>query len=170
MSLEADYNTVKTQLAELREALTLGEASDGHHTHNELYTARLMLTAHAMLGWQAAGYQVCRSRLHHDGEVPFGGGWFIVHAELRAGPITFHYQDEHWQLFTGIPEVTRAPLWDGHTSEVAMLRLAESLPDASALLRVAAKDAKSFRLFDSVESIDTVRACTGCAGCEGCQR
>jgi hypothetical protein len=123
MNIEADYNNVKGQLDALRTALANGEASDGHHTHNELYEYRLLYNAHAALAFAHAGWDVTRSWKHHSGEACFGGGWFVVQVETPAGQITNHYKAEHWHHFDGIAEVPTSPQWDGHTPPVAAMRL-----------------------------------------------
>jgi hypothetical protein len=123
MSFEADYNNVKGQLDALRTALANGEASDGHHTHNELYEYRLLYNAHAALAFAHAGWEVTRSWRHHSGEECFGGGWFVVQADTPAGQVTNHYQADHWYLFEGIPDVETSPAWDGHTPPIAAQRL-----------------------------------------------
>ena len=58
--------------------------------------------------------KVCKSHRHYDGEECFGGGWFIVMAELTTGQISYHYKNRHWELFN-IPELDTAWEWDGHT-------------------------------------------------------
>lgn len=108
---------------------SMGEVSDGYHTFNELYKCRMLLNAALFNGWYA-DYQerdvpvtmVLKSRKHSDGEKPFGGGWFVVSAELPTGQITFHYENKYWDLFK-IGEAERAPAWDGHTAQQAMERL-----------------------------------------------
>lgn len=110
------------ELAALRSQLAAGEASDGYHTHNELYQFRLLYHAHAVRGWVAAGVPVVKSWRHSDGEPCFGGGWFIVVAQLpTAGQVSNHYPAESWELFQ-VPEVDRAP-FDGHTSADVAARL-----------------------------------------------
>lgn len=124
----ADFRTVSAQLEVLREALALGEASDGHHTHNELYEYRLLYNALAALAFRAAGWEIVKSWRHSDGERCFGDpDWFVVHAETPAGQITNHYKRPYWRHFGGIEEVERAPEWDGHTPEVAAMRLEASI-------------------------------------------
>jgi len=60
---------------------------------------------------------------HHDGELCFGGGWFIVVANLPGGQISNHYEMKHWDLFR-IPSYEKAKYeWDGHTSEDVIKRL-----------------------------------------------
>lgn len=154
----ADLRSVQRQLDDLREALALGEASDGHHTHNELYEYRLLYNALAVLAFQAAGWRVVKSYRHSNGELCFGNTpeWFIVHAETPAGQITNHYRREYWHHFAGIEEVKQAPTWDGHTPEVATMRLEASIE----FLRQA---------FEQRPEQPEYTACTGCAhGCAAC--
>lgn len=114
------------ELAELRAALAEGSASDGFHTHSELYAFRMLYHAHAARGWLAAGYPVVKSWRHSNGERCFGGGWFIVTAELPAGQVSNHYPAEDWDLFH-IPEVALPPAWDRHTALQARARLEDDL-------------------------------------------
>ena len=104
-----------------------GTTSDGYHTFDELYEYRMLYHAHAALGWLASGVQVVKSWRHSDGELCFGGGWFIVSAELPGvGQVTNHYKAEHWDLFD-VPEVELPPAYDGHTPADASERLRRSL-------------------------------------------
>lgn len=59
---------------------------------------------------------------HSDGELCFGGGWFIVTATLTTGQVSNHYKAEHWELFA-VPEVDLPPEYDGHTPQDAAERL-----------------------------------------------
>jgi hypothetical protein len=63
-----------------------------------------------------------KSWKHSDGEPCFGGGWFVVTAQLPTGQITNHYEAKDWDLFQ-IPEVPTAPEWDGHTAQDVAKRL-----------------------------------------------
>lgn len=105
-----------------------GETSDGFHTFNELYNHRMLLTAALFREWQShygryADINPYRSKLHSDGSVPFGGGWFIVVAQLPAGQISYHYELKHWSLFSDIPEREQAAPYDGHTAQDVCDRL-----------------------------------------------
>lgn len=106
--------------------LSAGEASDGYHTHNELYEYRLVLHAHAVRAWLALGYPVWKSWHHSDGEKCFGGGWFIVVAQLPTGQVSNHYQAEHWDLFA-VTARSRPPEYDGHTPAEALQRMRDAL-------------------------------------------
>lgn len=109
-----------------------GNCSDGYHTFDELYEYRMLYNA-AFFNMTATWfdeYQVgtrpVKSKRHHDGEECFGGGWFIVVAELPSGQISNHYPLKDWNLFQ-IDEVERAPEWDGHTPADVAVRLREAL-------------------------------------------
>lgn len=91
----------------------IGEVSDGFHTFNSLYHQRLILFATLVNAFPTLSW---KSRKHHDGEVPFGGGWFIVGIDTPAGQYTYHYEDKDWDIFQ-CPEVETAPEWDGHTDK-----------------------------------------------------
>ncbi|MFK7947486.1 MAG: hypothetical protein AB8G11_07850 [Saprospiraceae bacterium] len=114
-----------------------GEYSDGYHTFNELYEFRKTLHALLFNEWsknyefnrntdiqnQRPHNNVHKSKKHHDGELCFGGGWFIVVARLPMGQITNHYKMEDWDLFK-IPETEKAMFpFDGHTSQDVLERM-----------------------------------------------
>jgi len=100
------------------------EVSDGYHTFKELYDYRMIYNAlwFNELALSHPEYQVHKSWKHADNENCFGGGWFIVMAELPTGQISNHYEDQYWDLFK-IPEKERANVWDGHTPQQAYERM-----------------------------------------------
>lgn len=92
-----------------------GSTSDGNHTFDELYEYRLLYNAALFNEWAKSGrHPVSKSWRHSDGDKCFGGGWFVVTAQLPAGQITNHYPADSWNLFR-IPDTETAPDWDGHT-------------------------------------------------------
>ena len=97
-----------------------GEISDGYHTFNELYYYRMLYNA-AFFNMLPKEW-VHKSKKHNDGEECFGGGWFIVMANLPTGQISNHYEIKDWDLFQ-IPEKEIADKWDGHTPQEAANRL-----------------------------------------------
>lgn len=123
--IRAENARLRTENAAQAEQLAAGDASDGYHTHNELYEYRMLYNAHAAIGWLDAGYRVVKSWTHSDGELCFGGGWFVVVAELPTGQVTNHYEADHWELFV-IPEET-PPAYDGHSPADAAHRLRQAL-------------------------------------------
>ena len=52
-ALITERDQARTELDALRVDLADGNASDGHHTHRELYDYRMLYNAHAALGWLA---------------------------------------------------------------------------------------------------------------------
>ena len=111
--------------------------SDGYHTYDELYEFRKMYNAvlfnewantpktnkQSLTGTVTNEYGVHKSWKHNDGELCFGGGWFIVSAMLPTGLISNHYKAEDWDLFH-IPEVEKALYeFDGHTPQDVLIRL-----------------------------------------------
>lgn len=111
-----------------------GNFSDGYHTFNELYDFRKVYHAALFNEWAkhsiknpdgtvANMYDIHKSWKHNDGELCFGGFWFIVVAILPTGQITNHYELKDWDLFK-IPEVEKAKYpYDGHTSADVLARL-----------------------------------------------
>lgn len=105
----------------------IGEFSDGYHTFNELYEYRMLYNA-AFFNTLEGRYNVHKSRRHSDGKECFGGGWFIVMADLPTGQISNHYELKDWDLFK-VPEKELADKWDGHTPQEAARRLREFLTE-----------------------------------------
>ena len=103
-----------------QEQTDMGEVSDGYHTFNELYYYRMLYNA-AFFNLLPKAW-VHKSKRHHTGEECFGGGWFIVMANLPTGQISNHYELKDWDLFK-IPEKEFADEWDGHTPQEAAERL-----------------------------------------------
>ena len=110
----------------------INELSDGYHTYDELYEFRKMYNAVLFNEWASQEgwngqmppkYNVHKSWKHNDGELCFGGGWFIVSAMLPTGLISNHYKAEDWGLFK-VPEVEKALYeFDGHTPQDVLIRL-----------------------------------------------
>lgn len=102
----------------------IGEVSDGFHTFNSLYHQRLILSAALV---NAFPHLAWKSHKHHDGEPPFGGGWFVVGINIPKGQYTYHYEDKDWDIFR-CQELEKAPEWDGHTDK-DVERLLSLTPD-----------------------------------------
>lgn len=105
----------------------IGKISDGYHTFDELYYYRMLYNA-AFLNEYAKSHPdaVVKSRRHDDGELCFGGSWFIVQANLPTGQVSNHYEEKYWDLFK-IPEADTAFEFDGHNPEIAAERLEKFL-------------------------------------------
>ena len=134
-----EYSSIKKdQLVSEDEVVDIGELSDGYHTFNELYNFRKVYNAALFNEWaenletssdfgqalfNVPKYNVHKSWRHSDGELCFGGGWFIVSAMLPTGLISNHYKAEDWDLFK-IPEVEKALFeFDGHTGSDVLERI-----------------------------------------------
>ena len=103
-----------------QEQIDMGKVSDGYHTFNELYYYRMLYNA-AFFNLLPKEW-VHKSKRHHTGEECFGGGWFIVMANLPTGQVSNHYELKDWDLFK-VPEKEFADEWDGHTPQEAAERL-----------------------------------------------
>ena len=123
----------------------ISKLSDGYHSFAELYDFRKIYNAALFNEWaknydpEHSGlyksmfpryskigdhYNVHKSWRHNDGELCFGGGWFIVCAKLPNGLISNHYEAKDWDLFK-VPEVEKSMFeFDGHTSQDVLERLA----------------------------------------------
>ena len=103
----------------------VGDLNDGYHSFNELYEYRKLYNA-AFFN-ELVKNNVCKvhkSKKHSDGEECFGGGWFIVMADLPTGQISNHYELKDWDLFI-CPEQEYADKWDGHNPKDVINRLKE---------------------------------------------
>lgn len=140
---DEDHNNLQTRLNEDGKLeITLkdsGEVSDGWHTFDELYHYRMLYNAgmatyfHEFLE-EHGPYDdqfVVKSWRHSDGELCFGkDNYFVVVMQLPTGQVSNHYKGEYWDLFK-VPEVERAPEWDGHTPQQAAERLEAYLRQTS---------------------------------------
>jgi hypothetical protein len=100
------------------------ELSDGWHTFDDLYEFRKLYNAALFNEWAKTGmYEVHKSIRHNDGELCFGGGWFIVVAILPSGQISNHYKMSEWDLFNITITDTALYPFDGHTANDVLKRL-----------------------------------------------
>ena len=108
-----------------------GSTSDGYHTFDELYYYRLLYNSgvvnlinhiNKITLTDRLDITVVKSYRHSDGNLCFGGGWFIVQMFTPFGQITNHYENKYWYLFD-CNEVYKADKWDGHTPAQAAERL-----------------------------------------------
>lgn len=106
------------------------DLSDGYHTFRQLYYQRMMLFAAIVKQNKDKAWKSLR---HEDGELCFGGGWFIVGVDTPEGSYTYHYEDNYFSLFD-CEELACGKHWDGHT-EKDVTRLL-SLPTAQSTVDV----------------------------------
>ena len=101
----------------------IDDVSDGFHTFRQLYYQRMMLFATIVKQNKDKAWKSLR---HEDGELCFGGGWFIVGIDTPEGSYTYHYENKYFDLFD-CEILDYSKHWDGHT-EKDVTRLL-SLPD-----------------------------------------
>lgn len=105
--------TLEKKLKEIKKEIEDGTLSDGYHTFNDLYYQRLILFATIVNKWSDKAW---KSSKHENGELCFGGGWFIVGIDTPKGSYTYHYENKYWNMFD-CKTLDKAKKWDGHTSK-----------------------------------------------------
>lgn len=112
---------INTELKKAKEdnpSISLGEISDTYHSFNQLYAQRAVLFSIICNLFPQISY---KSKQHSDGTM--FEGMFIVGINTPKGQFTYHYDiDPYWEYFN-VPELEKAPEWDGHTEEDALNRL-----------------------------------------------
>ena len=101
-----------------------GDLSDGHHTFNDLYRQRCVLFATLVNLFPGISWKTKR---HDDGKPCFDGKNFLVCIETPAGPYSYHYPMDDWDMFK-CPEIEKAKPFDGHTDK-DVERLLSLLPE-----------------------------------------
>lgn len=104
------------------------EASDGYHTFKELYEHRITLyiaLCKQICLWNESNpLNVWRSKKHSDGELAFGGTWFVLGINKEKGEqITYHLPIEKWNETNFAETLDIAPEFDGHTAENVLNRI-----------------------------------------------
>ena len=106
------------------------DISDGYHTFDELYEHRITLyiALCKQINQQPYNdngkYGVWRSKRHSDGELAFGGTWFVLGIGSEHGKqITYHLPIEKWDETNFADEMVNAPGFDEHTPEDVLKRI-----------------------------------------------
>lgn len=120
-----NQNEFDKYVKNLSEIDDIGEFSDGYHTFNGLYHQRAILFAALVNAYKGKSW---KSWKHEDGELCFGGGWFIVGIDTPLGSYTYHYEEKYWDMFD-CAELEVAKYWDGHTEDDAETRLLSLRPE-----------------------------------------
>lgn len=127
----------------------IDDVSDGFHTFRQLYYQRMILFA--AIVWQNKD-KAWKSFRHEDGELCFGGGWFIVGIDTPEGSYTYHYEGSYFGLFD-CEELERGKHWDGHTEKDVTRLLSlppiPFIPFIDAVNRQEAIDKIKKRLFET---------------------
>ena len=123
------------------------DISDGYHTFRDLYYQRMVLFATIVkqnknLAW--------KSLRHEDGELCFGGDWFIVGIDTPEGSYTYHYETNFWSMFD-CQELERGKHWDGHTDK-----------DVTRLLSLNTKEVKCGEWLNSYRILELPFECSVC--------
>ena len=118
----------------------IDDLSDGFHTFKQLYYQRMMLFAVIVKQNKDRAWKSLR---HEDGELCFGGGWFIVGIDTPEGSYTYHYENKYFDLFD-CEILDYSKHWDGHTEKdvtrLLSLPSAQSEPCGDVISRQAAID------------------------------
>lgn len=109
------------------------KVSDGYHTFRELYEHRMTLfqaLCNALVkrnfDWKNIWYQdrnVWKSKLHSDGTM-YDNMFIAWIGTIKGQTLTYHIHISYWEDFW-VPEIEKAPEWDGHTSEDVLRLLKE---------------------------------------------
>lgn len=100
-------------ICEVAHVNDIGDLSDGYHTFNQLYYQRMLLFAALVKQNKERAWKSLR---HEDGELCFGGGWFIVGIDTPEGSYTYHYEEQYYNLFD-CADLPCGKHWDGHTEK-----------------------------------------------------
>ena len=114
-------------ICEVANVSDIGDLSDGFHTFNGLYYQRMILFAALVHAYKDRAWKSYR---HEDGELCFGGGWFIVGIDTPEGSYTYHYENKDFDRFDCV-ELPCGKHWDGHTEDdvTRLLSLPPISPD-----------------------------------------
>ena len=105
----------------------ISNASDGYHTFKELYDFRKVYNALLFNEWAKQDkFSIHKATRHSDGEMCFGGGWFVVMATLPTGQISNHYEMKDWDMFD-VPVRCKADEYDGHVTKDVFERMSSFL-------------------------------------------
>ena len=136
MRPESDRRVLQMRADEHRTQYgSVGFLSDGYHTFDELYDHRIRLwisLCALQQEWNCGDFEppagsqitVWRSRNHSDGELAFGGGWFVLGLAKKAGrQMTYHLPESYWEECEFAQTLPKAPPFDEHTAADVLVRL-----------------------------------------------
>ena len=115
-------------ICEVAGVAEIDDLSDGFHTFRQLYYQRMVLFATIVKQNRDKAWKSLR---HEDGELCFGGGWFIVGIDTPEGSYTYHYENKYFDLFD-CEILDYGKHWDGHTEkDVTRLLSLQDVPDTN---------------------------------------
>lgn len=100
-------------ICEIAGVSDIEDLSDGFHTFAQLYYQRMILSAVIVKQNKNKSWKSLR---HENGELCFGGGWFIVGIDTPEGSYTYHYETKYFDLFD-CEIIDYGKHWDGHTEK-----------------------------------------------------
>ena len=100
-------------ICEVAGVAEIDDLSDGFHTFRQLYYQRMMLFATIVKQNKDKAWKSLR---HEEGELCFGGGWFVVGIDTPEGNYTYHYENKYFDLFD-CEILDYGKHWDGHTEK-----------------------------------------------------
>ena len=133
-------------ICEVAGVAEIDDLSDGFHTFRQLYYQRMMLFAVIVKQNKDKAWKSLR---HEDGELCFGGGWFIVGIDTPEGSYTYHYENKYFDLFD-CEILDYGKHWDGHT-EKDVTRLLSLQPEERTKKRTETHACVLIRQQDAVE-------------------
>jgi len=103
---------------------------DGYHTFTELYEHRTVLfislcEAISLLednDFTQIGIDIWRSKLHNDGTM-FNNMFIMGINTENKRQITYHLDNNYWEKTDFAETLSKAPVFDGHTSDDVIKRL-----------------------------------------------
>jgi hypothetical protein len=99
--------------------------SDGYHTFKDLYHHRMVLFVSICNIFSSTHWNdniAWKSLRHSNGDL-VGDDMFIIGIQTPYGQATYHCDLEPYWDMAMIPELDRAPEYDGHTPEEALDRI-----------------------------------------------
>lgn len=103
---------------------------DSYHTFDELYEHRITLfialckQIEEQDQMSIGENNVWRSKKHSDGELAFGGTWFVLGIFKEKGKqLTYHLPIGKWNETNFADTLDKAPDYDGHTSDDVLERI-----------------------------------------------
>lgn len=107
-------------MKQLQETRDVKYVSDGYHTFDELYGHRCLLYIALCL----ANKDKCGWKPHYE-------GWPVLYFNSSAGQITYHIDEKKFGgLFKDKIRRDDSFVWDGHTSDDVLARLARHCGDS----------------------------------------
>lgn len=95
--------------------------SNGHHTFEDLYNQRLILTAvivntYPYISWKTKRDEYGEPWFDDTEDMTNPDNHFLVSITTPKGEYGYHYHNRYWNMFN-CKELARSNHWDGYTSD-----------------------------------------------------